>query len=292
MADDLSRRLLVRRAALLAGVPALARLAPGCARRLTPEREIEVACPSDPRQRLFLSPAVAPELSRAGGAVLVRIRGLNGGQDKFLLVANTGTGFVAVDGLCTHQSCEVTWVQEDRQVECPCHLSRFASDGTVLHPPAVTPLTAYPASLDASGSVAIELAMGDGVFPAVQNNQLVISLASYPALQSPGGAVLGHAEGHLGPIILARLKNGGFVAFDGTCTHLGCTVHPAQSGILHCPCHGSTFSISPDLSDPQHPQPAPGWAMVGPAGSPLATFQTTLSPDLKTLTVTFPPVCP
>ena len=69
MADELTRRLLVRRAALLAGVPALAQLAPGCARRLTPEREIEVACPSDPRQRLFLSPAVAPELGRAGGAV-------------------------------------------------------------------------------------------------------------------------------------------------------------------------------------------------------------------------------
>ena len=32
--------------------------------------------------------------------------------------------------------------------------------------------------------------------------------------------------------------------------------------------------------------------MVGPAGSPLATFQTTSSPDLKTLTVTFSPVCP
>jgi cytochrome b6-f complex iron-sulfur subunit len=292
MADDLTRRHLVRRAALLAGLPALARFAPGCARRLTPEREIGVPCPTDPRQRLLLSPDVAPELVRSGGAVLVRIRGPSGAQDRLLLVANAGTGFVAVDGLCTHQSCEVTWVQEDRQVECPCHLSRFASDGAVLHPPAVTPLTAYPAALDTSGNVVVELAAGDGVFPAVQNGQLVISLASYPALQSPGGAVLGHAEGHPGPIILARLKDGGFVAFDGTCTHLGCTVHPAQPGILHCPCHGSTFSISPDLSDPQHPQPAPGWAIVGPAGPPLATFQTALSSDLKTVTLTFPPVCP
>jgi cytochrome b6-f complex iron-sulfur subunit len=292
MTDDLSRRQLVRRAALLAGLPALARLAPGCARRLSPEREIEVPCPTDTRQRLLLSPALAPELGRAGGAVLVRVRGLSGGQDKFLLVANAGTGFVAVDGLCTHQSCEVTWVQEDRQVECPCHLSRFASDGAVLHAPAVTPLTAYPASLDASGSVAVELATGDGVFPAVQNGQLVISLANYPALQSPGGAVLGHAEGHIGPIIVARLNDGGLVAFDAICTHLGCTVHPAQTGTLHCPCHGSTFSISPDLSNPQRPQPVPGWALVGPAGPPLATFQTVLSPDLKTATVTFPPVCP
>jgi Rieske Fe-S protein len=292
MADDLSRRQMVRRAALLAGVPALARFAPGCARRLTPEREIEVPCPADPGQRLLLSPGVAPELGRAGGAVVVRIRGSSGGQDRFLLVANAGAGFVAVDGLCTHQGCEVTWVQEDRQVECPCHLSRFASDGAVLHPPASAPLTAYPASLDASGNVVVQLAPGDGVFPAVQNGQLVVLLANYPALQSPGGSVLGHAEGHPGPIILARLNDGGYVALDGTCTHLGCTVHPAQPGILHCPCHGSMFSISPDSSDPQHPHPTPGWAMVGPASPPLATFQTTLSSDLKTLTVTFPPVCP
>jgi Rieske Fe-S protein len=290
MADELNRRQLVRRAALLASAPALARLAPGCARRLSTEREIAVSCTADAKQRLLLSPGVAPELGRAGGAVLVRVQG--GSQERFLLVANTGTGFVAVDGLCTHQSCEVTWVQEDRQVECPCHLSRFASDGTVLHPPAGAPLTAYPASLDASGNVVVELAPGDGVFPAVQNGQLVVTLANHPALQSPGGAVLGHAEGHLGPIVLARMNDGGLVAFDGLCTHLGCTVHPARPGILHCPCHGSTFSISPDLSDPQHPRPAPGWAIVGPAGPALATFQTALSLDGKTLTVTFPQGCP
>ncbi len=244
MADDLNRRQLVRRAALLASVPALARFAPGCARRLSPEREITVPCTADPQRRLLLSPGVAPELGRAGGAVLVRV---SGGS---------------------------------------------ASDGAVLHPPASAPLTAYPASLDASGNVVVELAPGDGVFPAVQNGQVVVAVANYPALQSPGGAVLGHAEGHLGPIILARLNDGGLVAFDGLCTHLGCTVHPAQPGILHCPCHGSTFSISPDLTDPQHPRPAPGWAIVGPAGPALATFQTALSPDGKTLTVTFPQGCP
>jgi Rieske Fe-S protein len=281
----MNRRQVLRRTALLAGA---ARLGPGCARRLTPEREIAVSCPTDPRQRLFLSPDLAPELGHAGGAVAVRVAGLKGGLDKYLLIANAGTGFVAVDGLCTHESCEVTWVQEDRQVECPCHLSRFAADGAVLHPPATAPLTAYPAALDASGSVVVELAPGDGVFPAAQSGQLVVPIASYPALQTPGGAVLGHAGGHVGPIILARLNDGRFVAFDGTCTHLGCTVHPAQPGILHCPCHGSTFSISPD---PQRQEPAPGWALVGPAAAPLSTFPTTLSPDGKTVTVTLPRAC-
>ena len=289
MADRLSRRLLIRRTAGLASLPALARLAPGCARRLSPERQIELPCPGD-AQRLVIPPGLAPELGRAGGAVQVLVR--SGGVDRALLVANEGSGFVAVDGRCTHERCPVTWVQEDREVECPCHLSRFASDGTVLNPPAKAPLGAYPAALDAQGNVVVELAPGDGAFPPLQNGQLQLDVASYPALQVPGGAVLGHAEGHLGPIIVARLGDGGLVAFDGTCTHLGCTVHPAKPGVLHCPCHGSTFSISPDLSNPQRPQPAPGWVLTGPAGTALGTFASSLSSDGKTATVSFPPACP
>ena len=91
---------------------------------------------------------------------------------------------------------------------------------------------------------------------APRPRQLQLDLASYPALQAAGGAVLGHAAGHAGPIIVARLRDGGIVAFDGTCTHLACTVHPAQPGVLHCPCHGSTFSISPDPGNPQGPDAA------------------------------------
>lgn len=281
MPDFLSRRALIRKTAALAALPALSR----CARRVDPARELVVPCPAEPR--LSLSPSLAPELGRAGGAVQVRVEG----RDLRILVANAGTGFVAVDGRCTHEGCPVTWVPEDREVECPCHLSRFASDGTVLNPPARTPLAAYPASLDASGNVVVDLAPGDGVFPPVQGGRLTLALASYPALQTRGGAVLGFPQGHAGPLVVARLDDGGLVAFDGTCTHLGCTVHPAQPGSLHCPCHGSTFSISPDLGDPQHPHPAPGWARVGPAGAALATFPVAVSADGTTATITFPASC-
>ncbi len=284
MSDPLSRRQLFRTAT---GVAVLGRLAPGCARRVPAAREIALPCPSD--LRLSISPQAAPELSRPGGAVLVRV--VIGGAQRLLLVANAGSGFVAVDGRCTHESCPLTWVQEDREAECPCHGSRFASDGTVLNAPAVAPLGSYAASLDANGNVAVALAPGDGVFPPVQSDKLVIDVSAYPALATPGGAVLGYAEGHVGPIIVARTDSGDIVALDGTCTHLACTVHPAQPGLLHCPCHGSKFAVSPDLSDPQHPHPDPGWVRAGPAGQTLSRFTTALSTDGKTATITFSPSC-
>ncbi len=288
MADRRSRRLLMRDAAGLVGLPALAQLAGACGPRPSAARQIDVPCPVD-AQRVVIPPDLAPELARAGGAVQVAVR--SAGTRRMLLVANTGSGFVAVDGRCTHEGCPVTWVQQDRQIECPCHLSRFASDGTVLNPPARVPLIAYPASADASGTVVVDLAPGDGVFPAVQNGQLQLNLADYPALQTPGGAILGHPEGHAGPLIVARLADGGVVAFDGTCTHLACTVHPAQPGILHCPCHGSTFSISPDPNDSRGPQPVPGWVVTGPAGTPLSTFPSSLSAG-DVMTILFPAACP
>jgi Rieske Fe-S protein len=284
MSDPLSRRQLFRTAT---GIAVLGPIAAGCSRRISAAREIALPCPSD--LRLSISPQTAPELFQKGGAVLVRVA-VNG-VERPLLVANAGNGFVSVDGRCTHESCPLTWVQEDREVECPCHGSRFASDGTVLNAPAVVPLGAYSASLDPSGNVVVSLAPGDGVFPPVQGGKLVVDPTAYPALATPGGAVLGHAEGHAGPIIVARTNQGDIVALDGTCTHQGCTVHPAQTGLLHCPCHGSKFAVSPDLSDPQNPHPDPGWVLAGPAATPLGRFTTAPSPDGKTAIVTFPASC-
>jgi Rieske Fe-S protein len=75
-----------------------------------------------------------------GEAAILKVDGHNvaGYRDE------TGT-LHARSAVCTHMGCIVGWNETDRSWDCPCHGSRFALDGSVIHGPAVKPLQAVDA---------------------------------------------------------------------------------------------------------------------------------------------------
>ena len=186
----LGRRVLIRNAALLAA-------AQGCARRIDPAPVVGVS--EDNAGHVVIAPSAAPQLQKKGGAVAVHV--VNGGFT--LLVVNLGPELLAFDGSCPHAGCDLTWVPEDREVECPCHGSRFASDGVVLQRPATTDLNTYPVTVDASGNVVVALYPGDGTYPKPDaQGKLTLDLANYPALAPVNGSVLGGVEFPPGRLLL------------------------------------------------------------------------------------------
>jgi cytochrome b6-f complex iron-sulfur subunit len=74
------------------------------------------------------------------------------------VIRTSATTFVALSKICTHQGCE-TSVTNNR-FECPCHLSVFASDGTVVRGPTtgehIEPLPKLAVTIDqAAGTLTI-----------------------------------------------------------------------------------------------------------------------------------------
>ena len=63
-----------------------------------------------------------------------------------------------VSARCTHLGCLVQFDDVEREWACPCHGSRFAVDGAVLHGPAVKPLEAIAVGDSASDSAETRLA--------------------------------------------------------------------------------------------------------------------------------------
>ncbi|MDO8736508.1 MAG: Rieske 2Fe-2S domain-containing protein [Thermoleophilia bacterium] len=68
--------------------------------------------------------------------------------DRKVAVYNSGDALVVLENICTHMGCQTDWNPEEQLWECPCHGSRYNSDGSVVRGPAMNPLTPLPFRLD------------------------------------------------------------------------------------------------------------------------------------------------
>ena len=76
------------------------------------------------------------ELAAGEGAVIDR-----GGQ-KVAVYRDPEKGLCGLSARCTHMGCIVSFNSAEKTWDCPCHGSRFATDGRVIEGPATDPLPA------------------------------------------------------------------------------------------------------------------------------------------------------
>ena len=88
--------------------------------------------------------------------------------------------------------------------------------------------------------------------PAIEDEQDRILVLGPVEAFTPGSVTAFPA----GRFYLVRLENGGFLALNRECTHLGCTVPwSAASARFDCPCHASSFAIDGSVLGPPATRP-------------------------------------
>ena len=122
------------------GLGALAGAAPGCGGGVAGRVTLKGG-------QAVLPFADFPELSRVGGGVVVD----TDVHRPLAVIRLAQDRVIALTAVCTHAACTVAYSEDARDLECPCHGSRFTSSGAVARGPADSPLTEYPATLGPTG---------------------------------------------------------------------------------------------------------------------------------------------
>jgi Rieske Fe-S protein len=74
------------------------------------------------------------DIPRGQGAVV------RDGLTKIAVYRDTDGSLQECSAVCTHLGCIVQWNSGEKSWDCPCHGSRFATDGAILNGPAHEPL--------------------------------------------------------------------------------------------------------------------------------------------------------
>ena len=105
---------------------------------------------------------------------------------------------------------------------------------------------------------------------ATSGGAIVLTIDASSPLASVGRAAL--VQSSAGNFLVARTAQDTFAALTATCTHQACTITGFGAANYVCPCHGSQFTTSGQVSS-------------GPATRALRTFQTQFTNDVLTITL-------
>lgn len=73
-----------------------------------------------------------------------------------LFIVRTPKEFKAFSAICTHLGCIISWDEQKKQIDCPCHAGVFDTDGKVLAGPPPRPLPTYPVNV-VDGKIFVKL---------------------------------------------------------------------------------------------------------------------------------------
>jgi cytochrome b6-f complex iron-sulfur subunit len=107
----------------------------------------------------YLSPNALFEPSttfRAGNPDLYPVNSVTFNQDQQVYIVRTQEGFYAVSAVCTHLGCITQWKPDANLIACPCHGSKFKSDGTKVEGPAPRSLPHFSITLTPDGELLVD----------------------------------------------------------------------------------------------------------------------------------------
>ena len=79
--------------------------------------------------------------------------------DIRVFIVRSVRGFFALSSVCTHLGCITRYRGQDNAILCPCHGSRFDTNGNVVSGPAPRPLQHLAISLEQDGQLIVDTAV-------------------------------------------------------------------------------------------------------------------------------------
>jgi cytochrome b6-f complex iron-sulfur subunit len=77
-------------------------------------------------------------------------------QEQVYIVRTKEGGFYAVSAVCTHLGCVTQWKEDAKQIQCPCHGSKFEPSGKKVEGPAPRPLPHFAITLTPDGELLVD----------------------------------------------------------------------------------------------------------------------------------------